>query len=134
LPNRLIIPIVIFPTTEEMIKQEAKELYWEYQELIESYSRDYKAENYIDNPYCPHIINKHKINAFNINALASNPIKISFENVEHRPEREIAFLLLHEFGHWAMAKVHKYRDEKLADKFAIVWTKKLIDNGLIKND
>jgi len=134
IPNRLIIPIIIFPTTEEMLKQEANELFRDYQELVESYSRQYRAENYLDTPYCRHIVNKHKINAFNINMLATNPIKISFENVECRPEREIAFLLLHEFGHLAMAKAGKYRDEILADKFAIVWTKRLIDKGLIKND
>jgi Zn-dependent protease with chaperone function len=134
LPEILIVPIEIYPTTIDMLIKDSKEREEPLEDAINYYNEDYKQENYIDTPYCTHVVNKHKINAFNINMLASYPIMVSRENVECRPEHEIAFLLLHEFGHIINRTIHRYFDEKLADKFAIQWLELLIKEGLIKYD
>jgi hypothetical protein len=134
LPKRLVIPIVIYSTTEELIKIQSEESNRDFNEVVKYYNKLYKVENYLNTSYCRWVVIKHDINAFNINMLASFPIKVSQENVECREEYEIAFLFLHEFGHFTMKKIHKSFDEILADKFAIRWIKILIKEGLINYD
>ena len=46
-------------------------------------------------------------------------------------ERRIALTILHEIGHISL-KGDVYHSEKYADKFAVKWVKRLIENNIIK--
>jgi len=121
LPTKYHIPIVMYKDTRTMFEAVATE---EDQSLLdiftyyEDYLKNSKKATYMNTKY--YKIPRPKT-AMDINALGSNPIKISTERIIKRTNKEIAFLLLHEIGHNSGIK-----DERKADEFAIRWIKKLI--------
>lgn len=126
-----IYPIKIYKTTRSLLKSYSKKAGLNYKWLINYYNKYYTDNKYVKTKYfIKHCNNaNHRVVAYNINALSGNPIRISYENVEHRPEHEIAFLILHEICH-----NEGILDEKIADRYAIKYVKKLIRRGLIKNE
>lgn len=130
LPEELFFPITIFDTCENMLRSLVGEN-WNYDYLIEYYSK-YKPDNYLKGKYRARVIMKNSIPALNINALATNPIICNAENMGRasgRSDWEIAYILLHEFGHHMNNGAHKFHNEHLADMFAVKWVKVLIDEG-----
>lgn len=132
LPKTCVVPVKVYQTTRSLIRAEARECGMTYIQLIQHYGKVYKQENYIRHEFWTPVTH-HRNPVLNISGLAGEPVKLSYENLKDKPDYEIAFLILHEQGHIVNGKSGKLYDEKAADRFAIRWVEKLIDEGLINH-
>jgi hypothetical protein len=129
LPNNYIIPIKIYKNSKTLLKNYCKKNEYNYTWVKSYYDNYFKQHQYIKTKYC----NNHKKNkikkistAFDIAGLASYPISLAKNHLIKKSNKQIAFSILHEIGHFICG-----RNEIKVDKFAIRWVRKLIKEGLI---
>ena len=73
--------------------------------------------------------NKKISTAFDIAALSTYPISLAKNHFIKKSNKQIAFFILHEIGHFICG-----RNEKKADEFAIRWVRQLIRERIIKEE
>ena len=141
LPSSYLIPIKTYKTIYGLLRGYCKIYKTDYNEMVQWYT------NYKTNPTTNTYMNtkywrtdlkfkrNHRIEGFNISAIAGNPILIAENQIENRTIRELVFLIIHEYGHHWLDR-HGYDDlnEHWCDEFAIRWVRKFIKEGLIKEN
>lgn len=138
LPKTHFIPVKRYSSVYRLMKSAS--IKWHkgsYKKCIAWYSE------YLENPkkatymktkyYNPKADNKtHNEEAFRITALSDNPIMIAIDNLRGHSLRNTVFLLLHEMGHhYYGRRYNEWHQEHWCDEFAIMWTRRLIKEGLI---
>ena len=113
--------------------REVVDYYTQY--LTKKQKKKNKKDRYIDTKYYTpptREFRKRRKEGLNISALAGHPIRLSLDNVKYFSDRNLAYLILHEFEHnYNGAKKYSgYWSEYKADMFAIRWMRKLIKEGL----
>ena len=94
-----------------------------------------KVNDYITTKYYQPLKSKrrHRQPCYTFVAFSGHPIYLTLETTSHFRVKDYVYLLLHEIGHnYASRKGKNLYDEAYADTFAIRWTKKFIEEGLIK--
>ena len=132
LPKGYCAPVKCYSSVYYMVKNVAKEMDMGYEEAKLFYSHYYNnltnETNYIDTKYYnPKDKVKHREECFTVDAFSGKPIYVACDNIQLHSKAEIAFLLLHEYGHMVL----KTNNERKCDLFAIKWTRKLLKEGLL---
>lgn len=120
-----IAPIKVYKNTHTLLKAYCKIDHKNYYKIVNYYTEYFKSHRYMNTKYAGR--NKKNCDAFDIVALATNPISISGNRMLKKNKAKIAFALLHEIGHYKVGD-----NEIAADKFAIRWIRTLKKEKLIE--
>ena len=124
MPSKYIIPVKLYRNTESLLRERCKDGWECFEEIVAHYDHYFATHRYINTKYyCRNP--KKPGSAFDIVALATYPISLSKDKLMKKSHRKIAYIILHEWGHFA-----KGDDEIKADKFAIEHIRRLIKEGV----
>ena len=132
LPKGYFKPVASYSTVYNLHRACAKSCNKTYQEMLTWVEKHWKKmekkkSGYMTTKYYQPEKNPRQRDVHNITAYSSNPVMVALDNIAGHTNRELAFLMLHEYGHQVLDSL----DEKKCDKFAIRWVRKLIKEGLI---
>lgn len=138
LPVNYFIDVKQYKTIYKLMDEVARgEFFGNKKECIDWYNEylsNPEKATYIDTKYFPKMKSKkkHRIEAYRICAIAGNPILVAYDQIKHRPISHMVCLLLHEMAHHYYGRRYgDYYNEYKCDKFSIMWTRRLIKEGIL---